>query len=402
MKIVAINTMAVGSTGKIMLGIQKCSEEKGIDYKSYYGAWVSTGRIKNCYKFGYKTENVLSGLVYRLTGLQHIGSFFGTLALIRELNKQKPDIIHLHNLHLWVINVPMLFSYIKKENIKIVWTLHDCWSFTGQCPHYSMVHCQKWKTGCRKCPQIKSYPMSYVDATRIMWKLKREWFTGVSEMVLVTPSKWLETQVKESYLKCYHTITIYNGIDLDIFKPTYGDIYTYYSSLNKKIILGVAFDWGDKKGLDVFNELIKRLADDYLIILIGMDDKSRNCLDSRIIAINRTETQKELAEYYTLADVFVNPTRQEVLGLVNIEANACGTPVITFDSGGSPECINEKTGIVVKINDIDSLEKEIKLVCSGEKKFSVDDCIQRAKKFSGKDRFEEYVKLYERMANDKK
>ena len=402
MKIVAINSMAIGSTGKIMLGIQKCAEDKGIDYNSYYGAWETCDHIAKCHKFGYKVENVLSEVAYRFTGIQHIGSLLGTATLIRKLKADKPDVIHLHNLHLWVINVPMLFSYIKKENIKVVWTLHDCWAFTGQCPHYSMVDCQKWKTGCGKCPQKKSYPMSYVDATSVMWKLKRKWFSGVKELVIVTPSKWLESQVKGSYLQNYQITTVHNGINLDVFKPTYGDIYNYYTSLKKKIILGVAFDWGEKKGLDVFNDLANRLSDDYLILLIGTNNKVKELLDSRIIAINRTKNQIELAEYYTLADVFVNPTRQEVLGLVNIEANACGTPVITFDSGGSPECITEKTGVVVGINDVDSLEKEIKIICNGEKNFSIEECMLQAKKFSDKDRFDEYVELYERLTYDKK
>lgn len=400
MKVVAINSMAVGSTGTIMLGIKEYADKSGIEYTAYCGSWKAVDSKLDCKKFGWKIENYISEIVYRLVGIQHVGSILGTIVLINELKLQKPDIVHLHNLHLWVINVPMLFSYLKRKKIKVIWTLHDCWAFTGQCPHYSMIKCQKWKNGCYKCPQIHEYPMSYVDTTKIMWKLKKKWFTNVHKMIIVTPSKWLEAEVRKSFLNEYEIQTIYNGIDLNVFKPTFGNIYSYYKKINKKIVLGVAFDWGVKKGLDIFNELADRLSEDYMILLVGVSEKLSQTLNPKIKSIERTKNKKELAEYYTVADVFVNPTRQEVLGLVNIEANACGTPVITFDSGGSPECISEKSGCVVPVDDVNRLEKEVREVCSNEKIFNGNDCIIQAKKFNKNERFKEYIKLYERINYD--
>jgi glycosyltransferase involved in cell wall biosynthesis len=226
-----------------------------------------------------------------------------------------------------------------------------------------------------------------------MWNLKRRWFTGIENMTIVTPSQWLADLVKQSYLKNYPVNVINNGIDLAVFKPTESDFRNRHGLVGKKVVLGVAFGWGERKGLDVFVELSKRLPEDYRIVLVGTNSILDESLPADIVSIHKTQNQTELAEIYTAADVFANPTREEVLGLVNVESLACGTPVVTFKTGGSPECIDETCGSVVPCDDIDAMEKEIRRICE-ETPYSKDACLVRAQSFDMNERFEEYVKLY--------
>ena len=295
----------------------------------------------------------------------------------------------------------MLFKYIKRNNISVAWTMHDCWAITGQCPHFIMAGCDKWKTGCYHCPQYKDYPNAYVDRTKKMWKLKKELFTSIEKMTLITPSRWLSKLIEESYLKDYPVKVINNGIDLSIFKPTESDFRKKYNCENKIILLGVAFGWGKRKGLDVFIELSRRLDEKYQIVLVGTDDAIDAQLPENIISIHRTANQKELAEIYTASDVFLNPTREEVLGLVNIEALACGTPVITFKTGGSPECIDETCGYVVECDDIDSMEKKL-IEVSSDNVFKAEDCIAYSKNFDHYNRFTDYINTFQEMLEEGK
>ena len=395
MKIVEINSFSFGSTGKIMLQIADCARNAGHD------VWVAYPQSRDNSKVS-ADNNIIIGNRYlrnlhlklaQFTGLNGCFSYFSTKNFLRKLKKIKPDIIHLHNLHNCYINLPLLFKYIKKNDIKVIWTLHDCWAFTGQCPHFTMAQCDKWKTGCHHCKTYREYPSSYVDRTKKMWKLKKKWFTGIKDATIITPSQWLGDLVKQSYLGEYPVNVINNGIDLSVFQPTDSDFRKKYDCENKFVLLGVAFGWGVRKGFDVFVELSRRLDEKYQIILVGTDDEVDKQLPKNIISIHRTLNQAELAEIYTAADLFVNPTREEVLGLVNIEALACGTPVVTFNVGGSPECINETCGVVVEVNDIDNMEKAIRHICE-EKPFSKEACIAKAANFDKSEKFNECVKLY--------
>jgi len=393
--IVHINSFNMGSTGKIMLQVSELAKNEGYEVYDCYPLSRDNlkKKVENAILIGNRFWRNVHLKLSQITGYNGCFSYFSTKNFIRKLKKIKPDIIHLHNLHNCYINLPLLFKYIKKNNIKTIWTLHDCWALTGQCPHFVMARCDKWKTGCYNCPSYKEYPSAYVDRTKKMWKLKKKWFTGVKDMTLVTPSQWLADLVKESYLKDYPVKVINNGIDLSVFKPTEGDFRKKYNCEDKFIILGVSFIWGVKKGLDVFIELSKRLDEKYQIVLVGTNEEVDKQLPENIISIHQTANQKELAEIYTAADLFVNPTREEVLGLVNIEALACGTPVVTFNAGGSPECIDETCGFTVKTDDIDSLESLIYKAIN-EKLFDKDSCIARAKKFDQSSKFNDYIKLY--------
>lgn len=311
--------------------------------------------------------------------------------MLKEIDKFHPDIIHLHNLHDSYINLPMLFSYIKKHDIPVVWTLHDCWSFTGQCPHFTMVKCDEWKTGCHDCPQYKEYPSSLYDNTKMMWRLKKKWFTGVKNMTIVTPSKWLAGLVKESYLRDYPVQVINNGIDLNVFKPA-----EWGGGNDKYIVLFVSFGWNVYKGIDVIQKLSELLNDSYQLVVVGTDDFADAMLPMRVKKIHRIQNQAELARLYSRADVLANPTREEILGMVNIEANACGTPVVTFNTGGSPECIGEQGGIVVEKDNVNEMCKAIISVCE-TKCFSKKMCVKQAAKFEQEKKYAEYIGLYNRI-----
>lgn len=395
--ILSINAVPYGSTGKIIVGIANLCAREGL--QNIVATGYSNHPIKELSENNIKIGNVVDKYIHlafgRLTGCQGCYSHIMTERFLKKIEKINPDIIHLHNLHGWFLNCPMIFDYIKRHRIRVILTLHDCWSFTGRCPYFIMAKCDKWKTGCGDCPYPKdSYPPALVDKTAKMWHLKKQWFTGIEDMTVVTPSQWLANLVKESFLKDYTVKVINNGIDLSVFKPAESDFRQKHGIGDRYLLLGVADSWGARKGLDVFVELSKRLdPKKYQIVLVGTNDNVDKQLPDNIISVHRTNNQQELAEIYSVADLFVNPTREEVLGLVNIESLACGTPVVTFNSGGSPECIDETCGVVVECDDINAMEYEIIRIAK-DKPFTLEKCLRRAKQFDQNERFKEYIELY--------
>ena len=392
MKIVQINAVCgTGSTGKICVDVSKLLTENGIENYILYSSGHSD------YPLGIKHTNdkyiKLQALKSRILGNYGFNSQKATKNLIAHLEKIKPDVVHLHNLHGHNLNLEMLFKYFKKNpQIKLYWTFHDCWTFTGYCPYFDIVECSKWQTNCNKCSQKRQFSW-FFDKSAKLYKKKKELFTNL-DLTIIAPSKWLGNLVKQSFLKDCEVKVINNGIDLEMFKPTESNFREKYGLQNKKIVLGVAFGWGKRKGLDVFIELAKRLPNDYQIVLVGTNDNVDKLLPSNIISIHRTSNQKELAEIYSTSDVFANPTREEVLGLVNIEALACGTPVVTFNTGGSPECIDGSCGVVVDRNNIDSMKNEIIKICE-KRPYDLEPCIEKAKQFNQIKKFKEYLELYE-------
>lgn len=400
MRIVQINGGAKGSTGKIMMGIADVARAQGHEVMCVSPITTTNrdaGEDCGYYRIGTFNSRRVNVALARITGFNGCFAWFETYKLLKKIDEFKPDIIHFHNLHDSYINLPMLFSYIKKHSVPTVWTLHDCWSFTGQCPYFTIVRCDKWKTGCHNCPQYKEYPASFYDNTKRMWKLKKKWFTGIGNMTIVTPSKWLAELAKESYLKGYPIEVINNGIDLDVFKPTPSNFRERYGiPAEKHIVLGVSFAWGYRKGLDCFVEMAEKLGEQYQIVLVGTDDEIDKNLPQNIISIHRTQNQKELAEIYSAADVFAMPTREENYPTVNMEAIACGTPVVTFDTGGSPEMLNEKVGRVVPVDDVDEMINAIQDMCVRREK--KNDCENLAG-IAMKTRFNEYVTLYSKRCS---
>lgn len=398
MKIVQINTTCeTGSTGKICVAVSELLSEKNMENYVLY----SSGNSK--YSHGIKYTNDISvkfsALYSRVFGNFGFEGKSSTRKLISKLDDIKPDIIHIHNVHSHACNLELLFNYIRKNNIKTYWTFHDCWSFTAYCPHFAVVKCGKWRSECNSCTLCKSYTW-FFDRSKYLYNKKRSAVKDI-DLTIVTPSEWLAGLVKESFLKEYPVKVINNGIDLSIFKPTQSDFREKHGIGDKYIVLGVAFGWGKRKGLDVFVELAKRLdPKKYQIVLVGTDNEADKQLPESIISIHRTQNQTELAEIYTAADVFANPTREENYPTVNMEAIACGTPVVTFKTGGSPEILDETCGSVVPCDDVDAMEREIIRVCE-TKPYSVEACLEKAKCFDKDEKFKEYIELYEVFNGEK-
>ena len=396
--ILEINATNYSSTGHITLNIAKEARKKGYEvYTACKTAKVSLRfNYENQLYIGNRYDRLVSQELAYVTGLRGHFNILNTRAFLKMVDEIKPDLIHLHVLHDTFINLSMLFEYINKHAIPVIWTFHDCWAFTGQCPYFDIVGCDKWKKGCHHCPQIHVEPKSlFLDTSRFMWNKKRKLFNLPQQMTIVTPSRWLADLTRESFFKNYPIKVINNGINLDVFKPAPSDFRERYNLKDKYILLGVANEWGERKGLDVFIELATRLDDSYQIVLVGTNDNVDKQLPANIISIHKTYNQKELAEIYTAADLFVNPTREENFPTVNIEALACGLPVITFETGGSVEIIDEYCGQSVKRNDIDALIKGIADIRNSP--YERDACIRRSKNFNMSDKFQEYIALYDEI-----
>ena len=392
-RILEINSSTVGSTGKIMFMIAEKARDCG------YEVYTASAKHRNEKKIDRNDHIYIGGIVGKKlslflsknTGYNGCFSILATWRFLRRVDRLKPELIHFHNLHNSYINLKMLFRYVKRHNVPIVWTLHDCWSFTGHCPYFDFIGCNKWKTGCGDCPQLSRYPFSKKDRSREMYENKRNWFTGCN-MTIVTPSDWLGGIVKESFLKDYEVVTINNGINLDVFKPRTSDFRENYGLGGKFIILGVANSWEPRKGLDVFIELRRRLDSSFSIVVIGVNEHQKRELPEGIIAISRTENQQQLAEIYSAADVFVNPTREENFPTTNLEALACGTGVITFRTGGSPEMLDESCGIVLEKEDIDGIEQNVRRL--RQSPFDRTLCRNKALHYGMNESYVKYIKLY--------
>lgn len=402
--IVSINWANVGSTGRIVRGVSALAEAEGC--RTYFAYPKSRNLLppeENDIVISGIAAKFLSRRLAYLTGLNGCVSWFSTRRLLHRLDRLQPDVLHLHNLHDSYINLPMLFRYIKRHSIKVVWTLHDCWSFTGHCPHFVLRGCDRWKTGCGHCPQLGAYPAIAFDTTAWLWRKKKEWFNGVKDLTIVTPSAWLAELVKQSYLKDYPVEVIHNGIDLRTFRPTpsafrrehgFSEAGAPSDGKPRYLVLGVSMQWSRSKGLDVFEYLAAHLGGDYRIVLVGTNDALDERLPDSILSIHRTHDAQELAAIYSAADVFVNPTREDTFPTVNIEALACGTSVVTFDTGGSPEIPDERCGAVVPVDDNERLLREIVRVCETAP-YRAEDCTARASGFERDKQFEKYLRLYE-------
>ena len=374
MKIVQINTFSNKSTGSIMMNIHKELLNQGHDS---YVVWARGRKAENDHEIfiGDKIGIILHGLFTRLTDKTGFASKNATKKLLKSLDIIKPDVIHLHNIHGYYINIELLFNYIKKNNIRTIWTLHDCWPFTGHCYNCELSKCNKWKEeGCHNCPQTKVYPKSFKDNSKWNFSKKKEIFTGVKDLTIVTPSNWLADLVGKSFLKDYNTVVINNGVDTNIFKPRESDFREKYNLDNKKILLGVQSDWSKLKGLDDFIELSKVISDDYKIVLVGLNDKQLKEIPDNVIGIKRTDSAIQLAEIYTAADVYLNLSYAENYPTTNLEAQACGTPVVTYNVGGSPESAVEY-GMVIDKNNL--LNNSVRLLNIHKNKKNVDkSCLE--------------------------
>ena len=397
MKVLQINIFGNLSTGRIAADITRALTAAGHSGKVAYARNVLPSDVEGI-KIGKDIDVKVHGIMTRITDKTGFFSTRATKQFLKAIDEYNPDIIHLHNLHGYYLNIEILFNYIKKKNIPIVWTLHDYWSFTGHCAYFDMIGCEKWKTGCYSCPQKTSYPASFIlDNSKWNYKKKKELFLGVENLHLVTNANWLGTLVKDSFMKDYPIQTIYNGIDLNTFVPSAGDARKKYHLENKIVLLGVASTWDKRKGLADFIELSKRLPDQFVIFVVGLSKKQVEELPQNMIGITRTNNIQELADIYSMSDMYMNLTYEDTFPTTNLEALACGTPVLTYQTGGCPEAIDEKSGVVVKCGDLDEVER---LILNGiYSKFDRTDCVNRGRKFDKNSRYKEYLELYEHIMN---
>jgi glycosyltransferase involved in cell wall biosynthesis len=400
MKVLQINSVyGIGSTGRIAKDLNDLLIEKGHESYVAYGR-ESITEDDNIIRIGSKLDNYFHVAATRLLDRHGFASKKATKEFIKKIDTIKPDIIHLHNIHGYYINIRILFDYLKENNQKVIWTLHDCWPFTGHCAYFDYVGCNKWKTICKKCPQKRNYPASFlVDNSKKNYMDKRKIFNGLNDnLTIVTPSNWLSNLVNKSFLKNYKTNVINNGIDLNKFQPMNSNFKNENNIQKKIMILGVASKWEKRKGFEYFIELANRIDDNKVIVLVGLTKSQKRSLPNNIIGIERTNNIKELVEIYTSADVFINPTLEDNFPTTNLEALACGTPVITFNTGGSVESVNKNVGRIVEQGDIYSIIKIINNLDGNGLKLNSKSCIEFANhNFDKNDRYADYIKIYKEL-----
>ena len=393
MKVLQINTFGNLSTGKIAVDIYRTLRANGHEGAVAFARNEVPGDVPS-FKIGNSLSVYTDGVLTRLTDKAGHYSKGATDKLIKQIKEYDPDIIHLHNLHGYYINVSMLFDFLKDAGKPVVWTLHDCWAYTGHCCYYSMAGCDKWKlTGCSKCPQKKAYPASiFKDNSSKNFSEKNQMFHSVKNLHLVCVSKWLDNELKDSFLNDLPSRVIYNGIDTSVFKPSSGNFRIKYNVGDKRIVLGVASTWDTRKGLADFIELSKILDERYKIVLVGLNDKQKASLPDNMIGIGRTDGPKELAEIYSASNVLFNASVEETFGLPNVESLACGTPVVAYNCTGIPETMTEDDGFIVEPHDLQSVAQKIGEICDTGKRIEVSSF-----RFPKDKTYEAYMKLYEEL-----
>lgn len=409
-KIVQINPVirTNTSTGRIMQEIGSLAEREGWHNWCAYGYGRDGSRA--CSTDTIPVGNILStafhGILTRVFDRHGLGSSFATHDFIRNLKAIDPDIIHIHNIHGYFLNYPIFFDYLKSSRVKVVWTVHDCWLFTGHCYHYSYIGCDRWKRGCGHCPQRGAFPRSLlIDRSRRNFTDKRLCFTSIPKdrLTIVTVSDWMRSEMAESFFRDYPFKVIHNGIDTSVFRPN--DAGSMRRKLgitpDKKIIIGLASIWSREKGLDDFIAMAKLLHPDEQIVLVGIDSKTAKQLPASIKWIRRTENVDLLAELYSTATAFVNPTWQDNYPTVNLEAIACGTPVVTYRTGGSVESITPATGRIIRQGDVKGLIEAVREIDSIGKDAFRTPCREYAlANFRKEDRYRDYLRLYEDLLEE--
>lgn len=405
MKVLQINTAVnSGSTGRIAEGIGKELIDRGHQSLIAFGRGNQPSSSKTI-RISSRLDLYSHVLISRIFDLHGFGSTRVTRKFLEELEKADPDIIHLHNIHGYYLNIEILFNYLLESGKPVVWTLHDCWPFTGHCSYFNRVNCYKWQSECYNCPNLKGYPKSwFIDNSRSNFIKKRELFKEVRDLTLVSPSYWLANHLKNSFFKNSEITVIQNGTDTDFFKPVdYQYIRSRFNLKTEKLVIGVASIWDNRKGLADFVKLRQALPSGISIILVGLSKQQISGLPEGVKGIYRTESKQDLAALYSAADVFVNLTYADNFPSTNIEALACGLPVVTYDTGGSPEAVDENTGYVVPRGDINGAGRAIERIIEKGKEHYCSLCRDRALSlFSNRVCFSRYIDLFENIISRSK
>ena len=390
------------STGRIAQEIGEIAMANGWD--SYIAYSYGRDGIKPCKSklmpVGDKLSVAFHGLWTRLTDRHGLASNMATRKFIKEIMALQPDIIHIHNVHGYFLNYKLFFEFLKGIDVPVIWTVHDSWIYTGHCYYYSSIQCDRWMSGCGKCPQQRKFPTSwFVDRSATNFKDKSNSFNSIKDKLTIVPvSEWIRGEMSHSFLKDCKFQVIHNGIDLDVFniQPDDKAVREKYGLGEKKIILGLASIWSKEKGWDDFVKMSEMLSDDEVIVMVGVTEKQQEQLPKGVVGIRRTENVRQLAELYSAATAFVNPTWQDNYPTVNLEAIACGTPVVTYRTGGSVEAVTEDTGYVVEQGDVAGLLKAVRDIKNNGKEQYTAKCRAYAlANFRKEERYADYLKLYE-------
>lgn len=385
----------VCSIGRIEQQIGEMALAEGWQSYMTYSRGYKPGASKTI-KIGNMADVYWHVLMTRLFDRHCLHSKKATKKLVDQIKEINPDVIHIHQIHGYFLNIEILFDFLKDFGKPIVWTFHDCWAFTGHCSHFDKVGCEKWKTGCYACPLKGEYPASYSDRSKKNYKLKKELFSNIPNLHIVTVSKWLQQLVEESFFKSYDIQTIYNGVDVNVFHPRQNKVVIKNLNLEgKRILLAAATTWTEDKGLNDYYELRKVLSDEKIIVLVGLTEDKINALPAGIVGIKRTNSQDELAELYSAADITLNLSYLETFGLTTAEGMACGTPGIVYNKTASPELISPETGKIVEAGDIKAIAGAIEEILSKGKSSYSDKCRKRALDLYDKNKqYREYLELY--------
>lgn len=394
-KVALINTVCNTSTGRIMGDIQREAENQGYETVSFVGRRKPFTDLK-CLKIGNPISFWIHVAINTAFDRQGYGSLFATGMLIKKLRMEKPDIIHLHNLHGYYLNIPMLCRYLRDEyEGKIFWTFHDCWPFTGHCAYFTMAGCERWKNRCHHCPCKKEYPISLLmDLSASNYLIKKELFCSLKDLTILVPSKWMESLVKESFFKGKKIIVTPNGVDINMFSYRVNKevLKKYKIPEEKKVLLGVANIWDKRKGLDDFLQLSKALKKEYQIVLVGLSRRQIQNLPENVIGIMRTENTEELVTIYSRADIFINPSVEESFSLVTVEAFSCGTPVIVLDTSAVRELVTDENGIVLNTHGVSEYLQAIRKI--ERRSFERKKVAKCAEKYDNKKCIDHIVELY--------
>lgn len=392
------------STGRIMQEIGELAMRNG--WESYIAYSRGRDGIKSCTSklvpVGNKWSVAWHGVKTRLLDAHGLASSKATRQFIKRIEQIKPDVIHIHNIHGYFLNYRILFDYLSKCDIPVVWTVHDCWLYTGHCYYYSYIQCNRWQTGCHDCPQRREFPASlWHDRSEKNYEDKRKAFTSMPKdrLIIVPVSEWIKSEMQQSFFRGYDFRVIHNGINTEVFR-VYDSQETRkkYGLGNKHVLLGVASIWSKEKGLDDFIQMAKLLHEDEVIVLVGIKPEEKKKLPAGIVGIARTENIRQLAALYATADAFINPTWQDNYPTVNMEAIACGTPVVTYRTGGSVEAVTEETGFVVEQGDVRGLLEAARRVEQQGKAYYQNQCREYALAyFKKEDRYADYIRLYDEL-----
>lgn len=359
MKVLFVNSVCdYGSTGKIVRDLANGLKKEGHEVLICYGRHQAKEDTDTFY-IGDKLTTYSHVFMTRVFNRHGLHSNRATQKLIEKIETFNPDVIHLHNLHGYYLNVEMLFEALKTFKGKIYWTFHDCWPISGSSAYFDYHGCKTWDEGCVECNSTRDYPEALVfkrQKKNFLWKKKA--FSGLDNLTLVTPSYWLKELLAKSFLAQYPCEVIHNGINTNLFKPTYdAELTKKYD--NKLVLLGVASIWEQRKGLNDFIKLSTMISDNYKIVLIGLTEEQKKSLPTAIDGVLRTDSAEQLAAYYTLSHRFINPTYEDNYPTTNIEALCCHTPVIAYDTGGNKEVSIKPFMTIVPQGDLEAIVHEL-------------------------------------------